>query len=433
MDVFAAAVLALAGRAAGDGDLAAVVAVPGGDAVAPPELTGDAPVLDALHPVEVGLVVAGRDELDFAGADDVDGRVCQGLHLDEPLLRDAGLDNGAAAVAGADVVLHGLDADEVTLFLEVGHTGLAALFGGHADVLLRNVLVHAAVIGHDVDDRKVVAQTDFIVVGVVGRGDFDDTGPELGVCVFIAHQGDLLADEGQDEHLADLVLVAGVLRVDRDGGIAEHGLGTGGGELQVAGTVGEGIAQVPERTVFLFVFDFGVGDGRHAVGAPVDEALAAVDEVLLIEAVEDFDDGLGTAFVHGEPFPVPVAGGTEFLELFDDASAVLTTPVPGSFEERLAADVLFRDAFLFHRLHDLGFGGDGRVVGAGDPEGIEPFHPVIADEDVLQRIVKGVAHVELTRDVGGRDDDRVRFLRLVRFRVEVLVLLPEVVDLVFEL
>ena len=153
VDVFAAAVLALAGRAAGDGDLAAVVTVPGRDAVAPPELTGDAPVLDVLHPVEVGLVVAGRDELDLAGTDDVDGRVCQRFHLDEPLLRDAGLDDGAAAVAGADVVLHGLDADKVTLFLEVGHTGFPALFGGHADVLLRNVLVHAAVIGHDVDDR----------------------------------------------------------------------------------------------------------------------------------------------------------------------------------------------------------------------------------------------------------------------------------------
>ena len=278
-----------------------------------------------------------------------------------------------------------------------------------------------------------MAQTDFIVVGVVSRGDLDDTGPELGVCVFIAHEGDLLADEGQDEHLADLVLVAGVLRVDRDGGIAEHGLGTGGSELQVAGAVGEGIAQVPERTVFLFIFDFGIGDGSHAVGAPVDEALSTVDEVFLIETVEDFDDGFGAAFVHGEPLAVPVAGRAELLELLDDASAVLTAPVPGALEERLAADVFLRDAFFFHGLDDLRLGGDGRVVGAGDPEGIEPFHPVIADEDVLQCIVQCMPHVELTGDVGGRDDDRVRGLLLVRFCVEVLVLLPEVVDLVFEL
>ena len=330
-------------------------------------------------------------------------------------------------------MLHGLDTDEVTLFLEVGHTGLPALFGGHADVLLRHVFVHVAVIGHDIDDRQVVAQTDFIVVGVVGRGDFDDTGPELGVCVLIADEGDLLADEGQDEHLADLVLVAGVFRVDRDSGITEHGLGTGGREFHIAGTVREGIFQVPEGTVFLFIFDFGIGDGSHAVGAPVDEALTAIDEVLFIETVEDLDDGFGAAFVHGEPLPVPVAGGAEFLELLDDASAVLTAPVPGSLEEGVTADVLFRDAFFFHRLDDLGLGGDGRVVGAGDPEGIEPFHPVIADEDVLQRIVEGVSHVELPCDVGGRDDDRVRGLLLVRFCVEVLVLLPEVVDLVFEL
>ena len=169
------------------------------------------------------------------------------------------------------------------------------------------------------------------------------------------------------------------------------------------------------------------------MGAPVDEALTAVDEAFLIQAVEDLDDGFGTALVHGEPLPVPVAGGTKLLELLDDASAVLTAPVPGALEERFPSDVILRDAFLLHRLDDLRLRGDGRVVGAGDPEGIEPFHPVITDEDVLQGIVERVPHVELPGDVWGRDDDRVRGLRLVRFCVEVLVLLPEVVDLVFEL
>ena len=48
------------GRFLGDDHLAAVVAVPGRDTVAPPELTGDAPVLDVLHPVKIDLVQSAR-------------------------------------------------------------------------------------------------------------------------------------------------------------------------------------------------------------------------------------------------------------------------------------------------------------------------------------------------------------------------------------
>ena len=44
------------GRLAGDGDGVAGGAVPGGDAVAPPELAGDAPVVDVGHPLHVGLL-----------------------------------------------------------------------------------------------------------------------------------------------------------------------------------------------------------------------------------------------------------------------------------------------------------------------------------------------------------------------------------------
>ena len=72
-DVLAVAVGALAGVLAGDGDVAAVVAVPGGDLMAPPELAGDAPVVHVLHPVEIGLGKALGHELDAPVLDDLDG------------------------------------------------------------------------------------------------------------------------------------------------------------------------------------------------------------------------------------------------------------------------------------------------------------------------------------------------------------------------
>ena len=87
--------------------------------MAPPELTGDAPVVDVFHPVEVGLREALGDELDRAVLDDADGFLGQGLHLDEPLRGDERLDIVMAAVAGADVVGIGLGLDQIPLLLKV--------------------------------------------------------------------------------------------------------------------------------------------------------------------------------------------------------------------------------------------------------------------------------------------------------------------------
>ena len=95
--------------------------------MAPPELAGDAPVVDVLHPVEVGLLVLSgvnwmccRSSLDGG-----DGFVGQGLNFDEPLRGEARLDHGLAAVAVADVVDVVLDAGQEALLFEVGDDALA--------------------------------------------------------------------------------------------------------------------------------------------------------------------------------------------------------------------------------------------------------------------------------------------------------------------
>ena len=56
-------------------------------------------------------------------------------------------------------------------------------------------------------------------------------------------------------------------------------------------------------------------------------------------------------------------------------------------------------------------GGDAGVIGAGHPERLEALHAFLADEDVLQRVVQGVAEVQGAGHVRRRNDDRVRLLR----------------------
>ena len=280
VDVPAVAGLALAGVGARDGDMTAVIAVPRRDLVAPPELAGNAPVVDILHPVIIGLAEALGHELDASVTHGLDGGLGQRLHLDEPLRARHRLNDRAAAVARADVVVIGLGLDEVALLLEIGHDGLARLITVETVVLA--AVDDAGVLVEDKDLLEVVAQTDLIVVRVVAGRHLDAAGAEIELDVIVGHDGQLAAHERQDRRLADEVLVALVRRVDRNAGVAEHGLRTGGGNGEIVIAVLERIADIPERAGHVLVFDLRIRQRRAAVRAPVNDTVALVDQALFV-------------------------------------------------------------------------------------------------------------------------------------------------------
>ena len=243
-----------------------------------------------------------------------------------------------AAVAGAHLVLALFDAAQGADGLQILHHDLAGLSGGHACVLAAvqdlglvggelaallqsqvgvpvSLAGHLAVIGEAADQGQVVTETDLEVIGVVGGGDLDDTGALFHVGVLVADDGDFLVQQGQDDGAAVELLVALVIRVDGHGHVAQHGLGTGGGDLQaLIGTL-DGVQQIPEVAVLLLMLDFGVGDGGLALGAPVDQTVAAVDLAFVVQLHEDFQHGLGALLVHGEVVAGPVAGAAQGPQL----------------------------------------------------------------------------------------------------------------------
>ena len=285
------------------------------------------------------------------------------------------------------------------------------------------------VIGNDPDDLQIVPQTHLKVIGVVGGGHLHGTGAEADLAVFVAYDGDLTIHDGQDALLADEVLELLIVGVHGHAGVAHHGLGTGGGHHDVAGTVRQRIADIPQMAGLVHILHLGVRQGGNAVGAPVDDAAALVDETLVVQLAEGLPDGLGAALVHGEAGAAPVAGNAHLLLLLDDAVAVLLLPLPDPLQELLPAQVIaglaLLDAQLF--LH-LDLGGDAGVVGAGDPEGGVALHPLEAGQDVLQGAVQRVTHVELAGDVGGRHDDGERLLLRVLHALEAVMILPHLID-----
>ena len=407
---------------AGDVHAPVLVAVPHRDAVAPPELARDRPVADVLHPVEVGLAPRARDDLDLAGAHRLDRGLRERLGPHVPLLGDERLHHRPAAVADPDRVAVGLDAVDEAELLHVLHDALAGLEAVEPRVLAGQ-LGHLAVEADHAADGQVVPLADLEVGRVVTGGDLDDPGPELRIDRLVGDdlEGDVPLHRGHLERLAHVLLVALVLGVHRHRGVAELGLRPHGAEGERT------VLDVDELRVLVLALDLQIRQHGLAARAPVHDVVALVDEPLFPQPHEDLAHRGREARVHREALAGPVAGGAEPLELADDGAARLLLPLPDPGDEGLPPEVLLGLALLLELpLHHV-LGRDARVVGARHPERVVAVHPLVADQDVLERVVERVPQVERPRDVGRRDDDAVGLLRRVRLGVEVAALFPDAV------
>ncbi len=187
-------------------------------------------------------------------------------------------------------------------------------------------------------------------------------------------------------------------------GVAQHGLGPGGGDDDLAGAVFQRIGEAPVMAVHLALLDLEVGNGGLEVRVPVHQPLVAVDQPRLVQIDEHLAHGARQALVQGKALAAPVARGAQAAELAGDGAARLRLPRPDALDEGLAAHVAATDTALGGQLalhHHLG--GDAGVVGAGQPQHRLALHAVIAGEDVLQGVVQRVADVQRTGDVRRRD------------------------------
>ena len=245
-----------------------------------------------------------------------------------------------------------------------------------------------------------MAPGDLVVVEVVGAGDLDRAGAEVGVGVLVGDDRDQPVGERQLDHLADDRGVARVGGVHGDRAVAEHGLGPGGGDRDVVAglaegdgavgvlldvlvglAVGEAVLEVPHVARDLDVLDLEVGDRGLEVRVPVDQALAAEDQAAVVELDEGAQHRVVEARVHGEAVAREVEAVAEAAGLLEDGAAGLLLPLPDLGDEGLAAHLAAADVAGGGELAlDDHLGGDAGVVEAGLPEGVEAAHPVPAGQ-----------------------------------------------------
>ena len=412
----------------------AVLVVPDRNAVAPPELTADAPVLDVVEPVEVDLGPALGAEVEALAIDGGDGGLGQLLHLHEPLLADQGLDDGLRAVRDRLAVGDVVHALELAHLLELGDDLLAGELAALALEGTR-VLVHGAVLVEQQDNRQVVPGTALVVGQVVAGRDLHAASAELHVHGLVGDHGDFAVHEGHPHGLAHQGLEALVVGVNGNTRVAQQGLGPGGSHGDEVLRAADRVADVPHLALAGLHLDFVVRHRGLQSTVPVHNARALVDELAIPQAHEGRAHRGDHVRVQGEGRARPIGRAAEGLKLVQDRRAVLFLPLPDLVEESLAAHVLAGLAGLLEDLLlDDGLGRDARVVRAGNPERVEAAHALEAHDDVLDRAVKGVAHVQDTGDVGGRNRDREGLaLRLALdkgWRCEITARLPLGVDVI---
>src|SRR5581483_10866348 len=231
-------------------------------------------------------------------------------------------------------------------------------------------------------------------------------GAEGGINRVVRDHHNLAVRQGKPQFPANESRVTSILRIDRDGGVSKHRLGPGGRDRDVSVPVSEGIADVPEARLGFPVIDLEIRQGAFASRAPVDEPAVAVDETALEKVDEHLVDRARQPRIQGKAFAAPVAGGSKAPQLHKNLPALFLPPLPYTFDELLASELMTVPAALGEVFLDGVLGRDAGMIRARKPQRVVTLHPARAHDDVVKGRVQGMPKMKLAGYVRRRDDDR---------------------------
>ena len=199
-----------------------------------------------------------------------------------------------------------------------------------------------------------------------------------------------------------------VIGVEGDGHVARERPGRGRPDEDVGPAAAKGRelgpqvgddreADVDRGRGLVAVFDLGLGQGGPAADAPVDRAFSLVDLAVLEESGQVFQDLGLVGRLHGQVGPGPRAEHTQALELLAlDGDELL-----GVFAALLADGRHGQGCLLLAKLSvDVDLDGQAVAVPTGDVRGVMAEHGSGLDDEVLEDLVEGRAHVDVPVGVG---------------------------------
>ena len=163
----------------------------------------------------VGVSVFVRNEFNISAFHRLQCDFGKVSHLEEPLCGELRLDYGIGPLGISDRRDILLDLLETSCLLK----HLLDLLSGHETVLSDENLrlfVQFAVIVNDICHRKIVAESDFIVIDVMSRSNLEAAGTESDFNIGILNDRNLLVDQRDENLLAFKPMIAFVVRIDAD-------------------------------------------------------------------------------------------------------------------------------------------------------------------------------------------------------------------------
>ena len=419
----------------------------GRNAMSPPQLTADAPVLDVAKPVLIGVFVLCGIETNLVVHHGRQGEIGKVLHAEIPLHAKTGF-NGSICVTFR--ITHFIVIVFHFLKQACGFKILGNLFT-HGHTILTDVhscgFRERSVGIEDINRFEIVLFAEHIVVRIVGGRDFQTAGTEFDIDIAVFNDRNHTIHEG-DAHLLSLQpTILRILGVNAHGRVAHNGFGARGCDNGIAtflvtmddfalnsrcGTVISLniILEVVEFAFLLAIDHLFVGECGLRLGIPVDHTEATIDQPFVEEINKDFDHAFAARFVHREGGAIPIARSTELTKLLENDAAVLFCPIPGVGKELFARQITLANALFRQFIDHFGFSRDRSVVSAGHPASILAFHASTTHENILNRVVQNMSHVQNTSNIGGRNDNRVR-PALVGLRTEKFMVGPVSIPLTF--
>ena len=273
------------------------------DAVAPPELARDAPVLDVVKEVEPHLLRLLGQDGQLAVAHCVRGALCHPGAIDPPLGLEDWLDDVTSPAADGDghcVILLAAEEPKILERLEHSHARVEA----HHALKLSAISRHLTLISEDRDLLEAVTAAALEIIRVVRGRDLDRARPEAHVDEHrVRHDRDLAWHEGMNEEASVELLVPRIVWVNCHRGVAEHRLGTRRRDDHFLVRALDLVRKRPDHAEDIrielvaghlplgalgdrLLVNLQIGDDRLQRAAPVGEAHVAVDDLVLVELQE---------------------------------------------------------------------------------------------------------------------------------------------------
>ena len=247
----------------------------------PPQLTADAPVLDILHPIAVGILEFRGIELDVVLHHRFQGDFRQMLHLQEPLHGQLRLDRHARTLGATHLVLVSLHLLQQARLAQILLDPLAHLEPIHPHVQAGR-LAQRTVVVEDIDRGQIVLLAQHIIVHVVRRRHLQASRTELDVHVLVLNHGNLPPHERHDHLLTFQMLVLRVVRVDTHRRIAHNRLRARGRYDGVSFLAYDLIPQVIQFAMLFLIDDLLVGEGGQRLRVPIHHPDAPINQAFII-------------------------------------------------------------------------------------------------------------------------------------------------------